>query len=107
MLLCWTVAAILSQETAEFGTSKLLNTKKSRSVQGKENCSGAIFLSTQFPHCLGSGNYLGHKSKQTWGCSKLSLGACQNSSQETLLPDENYGSQVHCSALSAAPLDWG
>lgn len=44
MLLCWTVATILSQEMATFGTCKLLNTKISHLVQGKQNCSGAIFF---------------------------------------------------------------
>ena len=58
MLLCWTVATILSQETSEFGTRKLLNTKISQTVQGKQNCSGAVVPSTQFSCCLDLGMYL-------------------------------------------------
>lgn len=44
MTLCWIFATILSEETAEFGTCRLLNTKLSHSVQGKQNHSRAIFF---------------------------------------------------------------
>lgn len=44
MLLSQIFATILSEETAEFGTCRLLNTKFTHSVQGKQNHSRGIFF---------------------------------------------------------------
>lgn len=72
MCFCWIFATILSKETAEFGSRRLLNTKFTHSVQGKHNHSrGILFLLSSL--VAWAWGITCDKSKQSWGYSKLRL----------------------------------
>lgn len=91
MLLCWIFATILSEETAEFGTCRLLNTKLSHSIQGQQNCSRAIFFYSvlMLPRL---GELLMTQVKEIMGLLQTESSCLPKHFQKILLPDETYGS---------------